>query len=58
MKPLGKITKSAMVKRLMDLLPKELAVEEDLYDRDNEALSDMYLITTGQLFEVIDDIND
>jgi len=58
MKPLGKITKSAMVKRLMDLLPKELAVKEDLYDRDNEALSDMYLITTGQLFEVIDDIND
>ena len=44
-----------MVKRLMDLLPKELAVEEDLYDRDNETLSDMYLITTGQLFEVIDD---
>jgi len=58
MKPLGKITKSAMVKRLMDLLPKELAVEEDLYDRDNEALSDMYLITTGQLFEVINDKND
>jgi len=57
MKPLGKITKSAMVKRLMDLLPKELAVEEDLYDRDNEALSDMYLITTGQMFEVIDDKN-
>ena len=55
MKPLGKITKSAMVRRLMDLLPKELAVEEDLYDRDNEALSDMYLITTGQMFEVIDD---
>ena len=58
MKPLGKITKSAMVKRLMDLLPKELAVKEDLYDRDNEALSDMYLITTGQLFEVINDKND
>ena len=58
MKPLGKITKSAMVRRLMDLLPKELAVEEDLYYRDNESLSDMYLITTGQLFEVIDDIND
>ena len=58
MKKLGKITKSAMVKRLMDLLPKELAVEEDLYDRDNEALSDMYLITTGQLFEVINDKND
>jgi len=58
MKPLGKITKSAMVKRLMDLLPKELAVKEDLYDHDNETLSDMYLITTGQLFEVIDDIND
>ena len=55
MKKLGKITKSAMVKRLMDLLPKELAVEEDLYDHDNETLSDMYLITTGQLFEVLDD---
>jgi hypothetical protein len=47
-----------MVKRLMDLLPKELAVEEDLYDHDTETLSDMYLITTGQLFEVIDDKND
>jgi hypothetical protein len=55
MKPLGKITRSAIVKRLMDLLPKELAIEEDLYDHDNETLSEMYLITTGQLFEVIDD---
>jgi hypothetical protein len=58
MKPLGKITRSAIVKRLMDLLPKELAVKEDLYDHDNETLSEMYLITTGQLFEVIDDKND
>ena len=55
MKSLGKITRSAIIKRLMDVLPKELAVEEDLNYRDNESLSDMYLIATGQLFEVIDD---
>ncbi len=55
MKSLGKITRSAIVKRLIDLLPNELAVEEDLYDHDNETLSEIYLITTGQLFEVIDD---
>ena len=55
MKNLGKITRSAIIKRLMDLLPKELAVEEDLHDHDNDTLSEMYLITTGQMFEVIDD---
>ena len=55
MKKLGKITRSAIIKRLMDTLPKELAVEEDLNYRGNESLSDMYLVATGQMFEVIDD---
>jgi len=55
MKKLGKITRSAIIKRLMDVLPKELAVEKDLYNRDNESLSDMYVIITGQMFEVIED---
>ena len=54
MKKLGKITRSAIIKRLMDVLPKELAVKEDLECRGNESLSDMYLIATGQLFEVIE----
>lgn len=55
MKPIAKMSKSAVIKRLMGLLPKELAVEEDLYNRDTDELSDMYLIVSGELFEIIED---
>ena len=55
MKPIAKMSKSAVIKRLMGLLPKELAVEVDLYNRDTDELSDMYLIVSGELFEIIED---
>jgi hypothetical protein len=55
MKPIGKMSKSAVIKRLMGLLPNELAVEVDLYNRDTDELSDMYLIVSGELFEIIED---
>jgi hypothetical protein len=55
MKPIAKMSKSAVIKRLMGLLPKELAVEIDLYNRDTDELSDMYLIVSGELFEIIED---
>ena len=55
MKPIAKMSKSAVIKRLMGLLPKELAVEGDLYKRDTDELSDMYLIVSGELFKIIED---
>ena len=55
MKPIAKMSKSAVIKRLMGLLPKELAVEVDLYNRDTDELSDMYLIVSGELFKIIED---